>query len=145
MRDRLGTPFFPVPRGKVSSGLGPQSPPGRTIPARALEGQVVGNGRYVLRQKTSHRADAVRFAAHDLVGEIDVTLDLHPDVQEDSGFRLGQPEAVGPQGDLPNLYGAELSAEMRSRPGQPVSGATRGLALRVWRALRSALRSRASR
>jgi len=103
----------------------------------------VGNGRYVLRQKTSHRVGAVSFAAHDLVGEIDVTLDLHPDVQEDAGYRLGQPVAVGPAGNLPNLYAVEFTGarDLRLICRSP-RGSTKGFALRVWRALRSAFRSR---
>jgi hypothetical protein len=104
-----------------------------------MVGSVVGNGRYVLRQKTAHNASAVSYAAHDLVGGIDVTLDLHPDVQEDSGFRLSQPVALGPQDDLPNLYGMDFTSEHPSDPTSPALHA-RSFAVRMWRRLRSAFR-----
>jgi hypothetical protein len=135
MRDRLRTPFFPVPWGNGSTVRGVQSPPGRTVPARAMVGRVVGDGRYLLREKTGHSVSAVSYAAHDMVGEIDVSVDLHPDVQQEAGYRLSRSAVLARQG-LPNLYGVESTAV------DLVPDSSKGFALRVWRALRSAFRRR---
>jgi hypothetical protein len=139
MRDRLRTPFFPVPWGNRSTVRGAQSPPGRTVPARAMVGRVVGDGRYLLREKTGHSVGTVSYSAHDMVGEINVALDLHPDVQQELGYRMSRTVAVGPQEGLPNLYRMEFTADIDL---ERAAENTKGFALRVWRALRSAFRRR---
>lgn len=99
-----------------------------------MVGRVVGNGRYLLRQKTGHSTESVSYAAHDMVGGIDVMVELHPDVEEDAGFRLGQSEAVDEQQGLPNLC-SNKEVEATTKPI-----ADRSVVIRVWRALRSAFR-----
>jgi hypothetical protein len=96
----------------------------------------VGNGRYLLRQKTGHSTESVCYAAHDLVGGIDVTVELHPDVEEDAGFRLGHSDTVTEQRGLPNLYSKEVKEEKVD------SRNDRSVVIRAWRALRSAFRRR---
>lgn len=100
-----------------------------------MVGRVVGDGRYLLREKTGHSVSTVSYAAHDMVGEIDVAVDLHPDVQQEVGYRLSRSAVLAPQG-LPNLYGVETTAV------DLVPDSSKGFALRVWRALRSAFRRR---
>jgi hypothetical protein len=82
MRDRSLTPFFPL----HLLGLEPPADsPG--ISARSLEGHVVGNGRFLLMEKTDHTEDSARFVAKDMVGGIDVELEVHR--CDERGFRVG--------------------------------------------------------
>ncbi len=113
MRERILTPGFPIPRGDEASERGEESPAAgaaATLPARALEGQAICNGRYLLRRKTGHSRTTVRFVAHDLHAEVDVDLDLHPDEEEDTGFRLGQARVDDTPPSLPQLTELELEA-----------------------------------
>ena len=104
-----------------------------------MVGRIVGDGRYLLREKTGHSVSTVSYAAHDMIGEIDVALDLHPDVQQELGYRLSRPVALGPQEGLPNLLSMEFTADLNINRA---TDNTKGFALRVWRALRSAFRHR---
>lgn len=107
MRERLLTPFFPLPDG---DGVG------TITPARELLGRTVCNGRFLLRGKSGHSRTTVRYHAHDLVSGLEVDLDLHPDAGEDAGYRLGRSAPPQNVHDLPDLYDAELGTE---RPHGP--------------------------
>jgi hypothetical protein len=106
-----------------------------TVPARALEGRAVCNGRYLLRRKTGHSRTTVRFVAHDLHAQIDVDLDLHPDGEQASGYRLGRARLDDTPPSLPELQSLELEAA----PTIPATDG-RDLLRDAWRAMRSIFR-----
>jgi hypothetical protein len=111
VRERILTPGFPLPRGDEATERGGESPAAgaaETLPARALEGRAICNGRYLLRRKSGHSRTTVRFVAHDLHAEVDVDLDLHPDQAEDAGFRLGEARVDDTPPSLPLLTELEL-------------------------------------
>ena len=92
-------------------------------------GQVVG-GRFLLREKTSHSPGAVQFAAHDMMGGIDVDLEVFPDGAVATGYRLGVHQAEANPRDLPNLYGPDFT-ERSALPNER----SLSLWLRIWRVL----------
>jgi len=97
MRDRILTPFFPLQRGSETPGVEPSVP----VSARDLEGQLVDNGRLLLMHKTTHTERSARFVAKDLMGSIDVEVEIHPD--ETSGIRVGRRDATNEWPTLPDL------------------------------------------
>ena len=102
MRDRNLTPFFPLPRGFEASSR-EEDTPSDAISARSLEGQVVGNGRFLLLRKTRHTHDTASFVAKDLLGGIDVELEVHRD--EITGYRVGRSDATRTdQTPLPDFW-----------------------------------------
>lgn len=119
MRNRMLTPFFPLPWGELSTDSGEQSPHQRHVAARELVGRIVGNGRYVIRRKTGHSQESVSFAAHDLMAGIEIQLELLPDEKQQQGFRLGRSDALQPKRDLPNLYNEEIARESSQVDAKP--------------------------
>lgn len=136
MRDRIRTPFFFLPCGPVSTQAGEESPGRQQIGGRALVGQLVADGRFLIREKTSHSPDSVFYAAHDLFGGIDVGLELHPDGTASTGYRLGLVEAPASPGDLPNLLARDLASEWSDQTPPPGELQPSRLA-RLWRAIRA--------
>ncbi len=133
-RDRKATPFFPAPWGQASTMAGNQTPIYKEVPARELVGQLVGNGRYLIQSKAEHSIESVSYTAHDLVGGIEVKLDLHPDRNENAGFRIGRTEVTTPrQSNLPNLYSIDTT---REQPPQGMENDKKNVFLRVWESLR---------
>jgi len=55
----------------------------------------------------------VNFDAHDIMGEIDVTVEVYPDAA--AGYRLGLAEAGGATAELPNLYNLHFTGETNLR------------------------------
>ena len=108
MRDRSLTPFFPLPREERSGTRRPfETEPGRarlrSVPARQLEGKVVGEGRYLLLRKTGHDDECVHFSARDLVGGLEVEVDLVVDGDAQQGYRIGPLRLSEKRPALPDL------------------------------------------
>lgn len=133
MRDRILTPFFPLCCGLATTEAGVESP-GR--PGRSLEGCLVDNGRYLLRRKTGHSRTTVRYAAHDLVGGIELDLYLHPDPEAAEGYRLGRTGVVERR-DLPDLCAERFDQTGPRLPA--LSSPEEGVFRRAWRRIRSLL------
>jgi hypothetical protein len=128
MRDRLATPFFPLSiRGLESSARELQTP---GVSARHLEGQIIGNGRFLLIEKTGHTATSARYLAKDMHGGIDVEIEVHRD--ERKGFRVGRHDTSEHKA-LPDLCRAAQNLELPAASGAPPQ---RSLLARAWRALR---------
>jgi hypothetical protein len=126
MRNRIPTPFFPLPKTEPThpsagatvsappgsrGGLGPARKAGPT-PARQLEGRVIDNGRYLLLRKLEHTPQAVRYAARDLVGGLEVELLLQPE-HNARGYRITT-RALSQQTrrpELPDLCNREQTVE----------------------------------
>jgi len=106
--------------------------------ARSLIGQVI-EGRYLLRRKTGHTRTTVRFAAHDLVGGLEVELAVNPDGTVEDGFRVRDRELAGAVTDLPELcrLTRDLTGLTRAPPPRP------GFLAELWRGLRALFRRRA--
>ena len=134
MRDRSSTPFFPLCWGEEAPTSERQSPAGSRA-ARDLEGTLVGDGRFLLLRKKGHEAGWVRFAARDLLGGIEVDVEIAPDPADPSGFRLGRARLVTREFCLPDLYDPPITRELVCPA--PVSQPVRSL----WRALRDKLGS----
>lgn len=144
MRDRSRTPFFPLPRGsetplrRLRTPLGTRTPlerprPAlRRLPARALEGKVVGDGRFLLLRKVAHDGQGVRFLARDLYAGLEIELELHPDPESQGGFAIGRSDLT-PQRGLPNLLAPPITMEV-------VLPETKRRRMRSW--LRVALRGK---
>ncbi|MCA9666176.1 MAG: hypothetical protein KC503_11335 [Myxococcales bacterium] len=73
----------------------------KLVSARALEGRVVGNGRYLLLRKVEHTESSACFRAKDMVGGIDVDIEVLRD--EERGFRLGRSDVTPRPYVLPDL------------------------------------------
>jgi hypothetical protein len=108
MLKRVLTPFFVLPLGVKTP---PQDGQQTSSPAQALIGMIVGNGRYLLRQKISHTVDRVQFTAIDMVGNIEVGIELAPDTGGPSGYQILGRSPTAAQRDLPNLCHIEFSQE----------------------------------
>jgi hypothetical protein len=80
------------------------------VEGRALVGRVVGD-RFLLREKTGHSTESVCYSAHDMLGNINVSLEVYPDGTAATGYRLGVPDATAEVDPLPNLYKTELVHE----------------------------------
>jgi hypothetical protein len=138
MRDRILTPGFPLPGGAEASASGAESP-ARELPARELEGRAICNGRYLLRRKTGHSRTTVRFAAHDIVSDSAVAVDLHPDESERTGYRLGR-TGVDDERALPDLRDLQFEEREGSDPGTTAASGNEDLLALAWRAVRAAFR-----
>jgi hypothetical protein len=135
MRERIATPCFPLPRGEEAPELGGESP---VTSPRALLGHEILNGRFLLRRKVGHSRTTVRFAAHDLMADMEVAVHLHPDHDSATGYRLGQTGVAEPRPDLPSLCSTRFAADaapprLAVRPQRP---SDRGMS-RVWTRFRS--------
>ena len=114
MRDRLATPFFPLCLRGLESSARELETPG--VSARRLEGQIIGNGRFLLIEKTGHTATSARSLAKDRLGGIDVEIELHRD--ERRGIRVGRHDTSEHKA-LPALWRGALAG---GRVGSDVDG-----------------------
>lgn len=127
MRDRVATPFFPLSLRGLQSSVRELESPG--VSARRLEGQIIANGRFLLLEKTGHTEDSARYLAKDMLGGIDVEIEVHRD--ERKGIRVGRHDTSEHQA-LPDLWRG--SQEHLAPP--PALRPRRGLLSRAWRSLR---------
>ena len=102
-------------------------------------GQLVGEGRFLLRQKRACSTRSVAYTAVDLVGDMEVTLELYPDDTLATGYRVGDPDPMWVAvADLPDLCAPDLYRDERPDVSRPAAAS---LGSRLWRALRSRLAS----
>lgn len=130
MRDRLLTPFIRLPWGEDPPGAAPRSLL-RSHPARALEGRVVDDGRYLLLRKLGHDRDAVLFSAQDMLSGLLVEVAVAVETDPLGRYRIGSTRLDETPPSLPNLLGiaerqaaavAEETVRRENRPGADTSG-----------------------